>query len=195
MSALFSETEIGNAQDLTGKKFNLLTVTGFSHRKRKPSGTTIFWKCVCCCPDQKTVVVQAHKLKTGHTQSCGCHQRMRAKEAKTVHGLCRTKLIEREHPVYTSYRGMMDRCYNPNHSAWKYYGGNNPPVSVCDRWRNKPKAFANDMMPSWKPRLTIDRRNPFKNYTPSNCRWETRSVQAKNTRRNYLILLAQKKIV
>jgi len=35
-------------------------------------------------------------------------------------------------PIYKKWNQMLERCYNPNFSAYKYYGGSG--VVVCDRW-------------------------------------------------------------
>jgi len=54
-----------NFIDLTGKKFNRLTVIKFSHIK-----INSFWKCKCICGNYS--IVNGQKLKSGHTKSCGC---------------------------------------------------------------------------------------------------------------------------
>lgn len=56
--------------DLTGQKFNKLTVLGFDHRG---SDYKAYWLCQCECGN--TCVVEGYHLKTGHTKSCGCHRR------------------------------------------------------------------------------------------------------------------------
>lgn len=56
---------------------------------------------------------------------------------------------------------------------------------MCERWRNSFEAFVADMglRPEGK---TLDRINPFGNYTPENCRWATPKEQRVNTRKNWL---------
>ena len=54
-------------KDLTGKKFNRLTVLGLG--KRNSSGQ-IQWKCKCNCGN--IVFATTTYLKTGHTKSYGC---------------------------------------------------------------------------------------------------------------------------
>lgn len=53
-------------QDLTGKKFNHLTVLGVDHKR----GKSYYWKCKCDCGNE--TVVYGGALKNGHTKSCGC---------------------------------------------------------------------------------------------------------------------------
>lgn len=97
-----------------------------------------------------------------------------------------------------TWRGMIDRCHNPDRmERWnramakpfakhKDYGGAG--VKVCKRWRD-PKtglaAFAADLGEPPTPLHTLDRRNPHRGYSPSNCRWadpETQAANRKNTR-------------
>lgn len=58
---------MGKFEDLTGKKFNRLTVLGLGERN---SCNQIQWKCRCACGN--IVLATTTYLKTGHTKSCGC---------------------------------------------------------------------------------------------------------------------------
>ena len=80
---------------------------------------------------------------------------------------------------------MMGRCYLPDHDNYHSYGGRG--ITVCARWRNSSRAFCEDMHPSFKKGLTLDRRDVNGDYTPDNCRWATLSQQANNRRDNALI--------
>lgn len=53
-------------EDLTGKKFNHLTVV---ERAENDKYGCACWLCLCDCT--RTVIVQTSKLKSGHTKSCG----------------------------------------------------------------------------------------------------------------------------
>lgn len=62
-------------KDLTGKKFNKLTVIGIDHK----IGKSYYWKCKCDCGKETVVVGGA--LTSGHTKSCGCaHKKARLKD-------------------------------------------------------------------------------------------------------------------
>lgn len=52
--------------DLTGKRFNHLTVMSLSHS----GGSKVYWNCLCDCG--KNVIVRGDRLKNGNTTSCGC---------------------------------------------------------------------------------------------------------------------------
>ena len=65
-----------NTKDLTNKIFGKLTVLEKTERRRQGS---IIWKCQCSCG--KICEVCSVELIKGDTQSCGCLQKERIKEA------------------------------------------------------------------------------------------------------------------
>lgn len=78
---------------------------------------------------------------------------------------------------YWIFDGMKQRCGNPNHHAYKYYGGR----GIVVEWQSYDD-FINDMGHRPTKKHSIDRINPDKNYTKNNCRWVTMSYQALNRR-------------
>lgn len=152
---------MSKVKDLTGQKFNRLTVI---EPARSKSGRYA-WKCLCDCGNY-TITVSA-QLKNGNTKSCGCYKNDIARERFTKHGFSKTKL-------FSVYQGMQSRCNNIKNNMYKHYGGRG--ISVCDEWSGE-NGFINfynwSMSNGYKEGLQIDRINNEGNYCPKNCRWVT----------------------
>lgn len=80
---------------------------------------------------------------------------------------------------------MKRRCYAPKTDRYPQYGGRG--IRVCARWLGSFENFYADMGPKPTPRHSLDRIDVEGNYEPTNCRWATRTEQARNTTRNRLI--------
>lgn len=80
---------------------------------------------------------------------------------------------------YNSWRGMIERCTNPNHQHYSLYGGAG--ITVCERWLKYAEFFA-DMGEPPEKRMQLDRIDSSKGYGPENCRWATPSQNCSNRR-------------
>ena len=95
--------------------------------------------------------------------------------------------------LYGVWRSMKNRCTNPNNKDFKNYGARG--ISVCSEWQGFPLfqawAFAN----GYEEGLTLDRIDNNGSYGPSNCRWVTRKVQARNRRQRVSGIMNKKEWV
>ena len=82
---------------------------------------------------------------------------------------------------------MVDRCYSENNPAYKNYGERG--IKVCKRWLGLDgfKHFVQDMGLKPSKSLSLDRKDNDKGYSKKNCRWATKTQQARNRRSNRLL--------
>lgn len=80
--------------------------------------------------------------------------------------------------LYHVWKGIKYRCYNPKSEAYGNYGGRG--IGVCERWRQGYRPFYEDMAPTYKPGLQIDRIDNDGDYSPDNCRWVTPKENSRN---------------
>ncbi len=75
----------------------------------------------------------------------------------------------------------LNRCQDPNHDAFPYYGGRG--INLCEEWRESFTAFRRwALINGYGPSKSIDRIDNASNYKPDNCRWVSVKQQAGNRR-------------
>ena len=168
-------------RDLTGQRFGKLVVVKIADKTkwRVLSGKKrVSWVCKCDCGSE--IIRDTHILCYSGLQSCGCLKK------EKQHFACDSK-------IHKTWGDMITRCYNSKRKSYYLYGGRG--IKVCDEWLgSNPKGFSNfynwaiangykeEKLSNGRNKLTLDRIDNDKNYSPNNCRWITNAEQQRNKR-------------
>lgn len=147
-------------KDLTGKQFGAVTVLRRAGSTKQGQAKWLY-RCIC----GKEKVAAGGDIRNGRITSCGC----RASRKKGA--------LATEHPLYSTWKNMKCRCFNPKTPEYKNYGGRG--VTVCERWLDF-WTFAADMGPKPGKKYSLDRINNDGDYCPENCKWSTYTEQSRN---------------
>lgn len=162
--------------DITGQVFGRLTVL---ERDCFANGKTR-WLCRCEC-GQSTVVI-GQLLRNGKTRSCGCLRADRAAETATKHGGYAGRKPTRTMRIW---KNMIQRTSNPNCPMYARYGGAG--INVCEAWQTF-QGFVADMGEA-PEKLTLERIDNSKGYSPGNCKWATYAEQNRNKSNSKMLTL------
>lgn len=122
---------------------------------------------VCHCGT--IAAIRVMDAVAGRSRDCGC---TRLKE-NTKHGEGCARNGEQTR-LFDCWRGMRQRCRNPNTKVYKWYGGRG--ITICQEWLDSYVTFRDwALAHGYADNLTLDRINPDGNYCPENCRWLTQS--------------------
>ncbi|CQD26169.1 hypothetical protein ACYJ80_06790 [Staphylococcus capitis] len=160
-------------KDKTGQRFGRLVVKEIDLNK---ASRKTFWICECDCGN----VVSIRSDTLGSTKSCGCLKKeqdfknLQLKD-KQLHGLT-------NHPAYTRWNAMMQRCYRANSERYPRYGGRG--IKVCDEWHDVKTFIKWAEENGFSEELSIERIDLNGDYEPSNCKWIPLEEQRWNTSYN-----------
>jgi len=131
------------------------------------------WIGKCRCGAERSF--PEHRLVKPSKLSCKCQKDRAANGLR--HGMSYT-------PIYATWNSMKARCGNPKFKYYDRYGGRG--IRVCERWQEFNN-FLEDMGPTYRSGLSIERRNNDGNYDPENCFWATAAQQSRNHSGNVYI--------
>lgn len=154
--------------DLIGKEFYRLTVVARAENSKNGQSR---WCCVCACG--KEITTLGSSLVNSKTKSCGCLRKEKLGDLRRTHNLSKSQ-------IYNSWRGMKERCDNPNNSHFDIYGGRG--ISFDHKWSTF-NGFYEDMGGSYVEGWELDRIDVNGNYCKDNCRWVDQSEQCYNQRK------------
>lgn len=159
------------------KKYGMLTIIKEVEPGVKPCGQKYSRVlCQCDCGNQK--IIQKHSVISGKTKSCGCLKREKVSKMMLKHGMCGTKLN-------VIYRGMKRRCYNHNSQDYKDYGERG--IEVCKEWLENPETFYQWAKDKYIDGMSIERKDVNKGYSPDNCIFIEKKLQARNKRNTFWV--------
>lgn len=150
------------------------------------------YKCRCDCGNEK-IICSSH-LVTGLTKSCGCLFKEKTGREWKTHNLSNSKL-------YQIWTNIKNRTTRSNSKLHRYSNYDRLDIKMCDEWKNDFMSFYNwainngykeEKLPNGRNKLTIDRINPYGDYTPDNCRWITIQEQLNNMTTNRLFTINNK---
>lgn len=174
---------MGTKLNLVGQKFGRLTVI---RENGKTKQGDYKWHCKCDCGNEKTYV--GMRLRLGKTKSCGCWRIELAATRNSIHKLSK-------HPLHTTWRNILKRCYYEKFKYYKDYGGRG--VKVCDEWRYNFKSFYDWCIANgWRKGLEVDKdiKGNGLLYGPHNCLIVTPKKNKQNRRNTLYVIYNNQKV-
>lgn len=131
-------------------------------------------KCLECGKEYDVDIYNLVNSKSGMCKACN------NRKTWTKHGLS-------NHPLYTVFKDMHNRCENPKNHRYADYGGRG--IVVCDEWEDTEEGIINFVEWSesngYKEGLQLDRHDNDLGYSPCNCRYITPSANNFNRRSDH----------
>lgn len=138
--------------------------------------------CIFMCHCGRLLKASLGHAREKNVKSCGCTFKQNISKGNTIHGHSLGGVYSK---LYTCWRAIKARCFNPNTQSYQNYGGRG--ITMYEPWINSFKAFSDyfknelglDDMPE---DLSIDRIDNEKGYFPGNIRVATIKQQLENRR-------------
>jgi hypothetical protein len=109
--------------------------------------------------------------------------------SRSLHAFCSRKCSGEFHMkhdgngtrLYSIWKNMKSRCFNPKAKQFKDYGGRG--ISVCEEWSKCFLTFRKWALSNgYADNLEIDRRDNEGSYSPNNCWWVTHQFNSSHKR-------------
>lgn len=156
-----------------GDRFGRLVAVEPSKKYGRPA-----WVVRCDCGNEK---IMQRSMLYARRSSCGCIKAEKARARLSTHG-------ETGSPEHVSWASMISRCHgslaDKNAAGYRDRG-----ISVCQEWRASFAAFLEHMGRRPSLKHTLDRINNDRGYEPGNCRWATKTEQARNRRSSHVLVV------
>jgi hypothetical protein len=124
--------------------------------------------CIGCNKEREIITWKWTKRTSDYCKRCFARHVSSQSPKHIKHGLS-------FHPIYQSYKNMINRCCNQSCTQYQYYGAKG--IKVCDNWLDKDKGllsfFSWSIQNNWMKGLQIDRIDNKGNYEPENAQWIT----------------------
>lgn len=160
-------------RNLCNQRFGRLLAIGFAGYNARQQAQ---WLCKCDCGAWPIIAADSLRTNRTHTESCGCLQSDITRLRSTTHGHAPRK---RQSTEYESYCGAKARCTNPDHHAYRLYGGR----GIEFRFTSFEEFYA-ELGPKPSSGHSVDRIDNDGHYEQGNVRWATQKEQCKNVRHN-----------
>lgn len=170
------------ANILNGQTFHRLKVI---ERCGIAKNGKIKWLCKCECGS--TTVAIGTDLKNGNTKSCGCYKNQLIRDRSLIHGQSRKR-------IHNIWWAVYSRCCDVNSSGYHIYGAVGK--TLCEPWKEFINFYEWSINNGYSEKLTIDRKDNSKGYSPDNCRWISMKDQQRNrTNNRYLTINGSTKLL
>lgn len=139
---------------MIGEVFGRLTISGVSAPEVSTSGKKKR-KVLVTCDCGSVFSVRKDSLVSGNTQSCGCLQKEKATNTLKTHGESKSRLYRCWESMHYRAKGRKDCVV---YKGWDDF-------KAFSKWARRS---------GYTDKLVLCRNNDVGDYTPDNCRWDTR---------------------